>query len=71
LNEDTNKIVSRDWELVAKGTRMTKEFAAFLKHCIDTTPASCKIWGLPFKPNIPSGHKKAKGPSLTRLGETH
>lgn len=31
LNEDTNKIVSRDWELVAKGTRMTKEFAAFLK----------------------------------------
>lgn len=31
LNEDTNKLVSRDWELVAKGTRMTKEFAAFLK----------------------------------------
>lgn len=31
LNEDMNKVVSRDWELVAKGTRMTKEFAAFLK----------------------------------------
>lgn len=31
LNEDMKKIVSRDWELVAKGTRMTKEFAAFLK----------------------------------------
>lgn len=31
LDEDENKIVSRDWELVAKGTRMTKEFAAFLK----------------------------------------
>lgn len=30
-NEDLSKIVSRDWELVAKGTRMTKEFAAFLK----------------------------------------
>lgn len=24
-------IVSRDWQLVQKGTRMTKEFAAFLK----------------------------------------
>lgn len=31
LHEDMNKIVSRDWQLVAKGTRMTKEFAAFLK----------------------------------------
>lgn len=31
LNEDANKLVSRNWELVAKGTRMTKEFAAFLK----------------------------------------
>ena len=31
VDEDTGKIVSRDWELVAKGTRMTKEFAAFLK----------------------------------------
>lgn len=30
-DENLNKIVSRDWELVAKGTRMTKEFAAFLK----------------------------------------
>ena len=31
LNETMNEVVSRDWELVAKGTRMTKEFAAFLK----------------------------------------
>ena len=31
INEDTGIIVCRDWELVAKGTRMTKEFAAFLK----------------------------------------
>jgi hypothetical protein len=31
LNEDTGKIVSIDWQLVAKGTRMTKEFASFLK----------------------------------------
>jgi hypothetical protein len=27
----TNEIVQRDWNLVAKGTRMTEEFAAFLK----------------------------------------
>lgn len=31
LNEDSGKVVSRDWQLVAKGTRMTKEFASFLK----------------------------------------
>ena len=31
LNVDTGIIVFRDWGLVAKGTRMTKEFAAFLK----------------------------------------
>ena len=31
LNESTGNIVARDWELVAKGTRMTKEFASFLK----------------------------------------
>lgn len=30
-NETTGDIVWRDWEVVAKGTRMTKEFAAFLK----------------------------------------
>ena len=27
----TGEIISRDWELVQKGTRMTKEFAVFLK----------------------------------------
>nr|WP_255578084.1 transposase [Chitinophaga sp. sic0106] len=27
----TNEIVTRDWEIVKKGTRMTMEFAAFLK----------------------------------------
>jgi len=31
INEDVGNIVTRDWELVAKGTRMTKEFASFLK----------------------------------------
>lgn len=31
LNTDTGLIVLRDWSLVAKGTRMTEEFAIFLK----------------------------------------
>lgn len=28
---DTGEVFSRDWDLVAKGTRMTNEFALFLK----------------------------------------
>ena len=37
-NETLDRVVSRDWELAAKGTRMTKEFASFLKavHRYDT-----------------------------------
>jgi len=31
LNEATGETVFRNWEHVAKGTRLTKEFAAFLK----------------------------------------
>ena len=31
LDESTGNPVFRDWEMVAKGTRMTKEFATFLK----------------------------------------
>jgi hypothetical protein len=31
LNENTGESVFRNWEVVAKGTRMTKEFASFLK----------------------------------------
>ena len=31
FNPVTNKVVSRDWNLVAKGTRIISEFAAFLK----------------------------------------
>ncbi|MNT59375.1 hypothetical protein BSF41_47440 [Flavobacterium sp. ACN2] len=30
-NKTTGKIIKRDWQLAAKGTRMTQEFAAFLK----------------------------------------
>ncbi len=31
MNEDTGHVVFRDWDLVAKGTRITKDFVAFLK----------------------------------------
>ncbi len=31
LDKTTGKVVQRDWNLVAQGTRMTIEFAAFLK----------------------------------------
>ena len=31
MNESSKKVVIRDWQLVAKGTRITSEFAAFLK----------------------------------------
>ncbi len=31
LNEATGKVITRDWNLVAKGTRITREFATFLK----------------------------------------
>lgn len=31
LNHNTNIVVSRNWDLLAKGTRMTADFAAFLK----------------------------------------
>jgi hypothetical protein len=30
-NKATGEIIKRDWQLVAKGTRMTQEFATFLK----------------------------------------
>ena len=31
LNKQTNEIISRDWKIIAQGTRITKEFAFFLK----------------------------------------
>lgn len=30
-NQTSGEVVSRDWDLVQSGTRMTAEFAAFLK----------------------------------------
>lgn len=31
LNHSSGELVSRDWQMVASGTRLTKEFASFLK----------------------------------------
>ena len=31
IDDTSKKLVVRDWQLVAKGTRITSEFAAFLK----------------------------------------
>lgn len=31
LDKNSKQIVQRDWDLIAQGTRMTVEFAAFLK----------------------------------------
>ena len=31
LDKKTNQVYSRDWKVTAKGTRMTEEFADFLK----------------------------------------
>lgn len=38
LIEDTGKVVSRDWDSVAKGTRYTKSFADFLKAVFGQLP---------------------------------
>ena len=31
LNKETKEVISKDWNLIAKGTRMTDDFATFLK----------------------------------------
>jgi len=31
---ESGKVVSRDWQLAAKGTSMTQEFASFLKEMV-------------------------------------
>jgi len=38
LNESTGKTISRDWKLVAEGTRYTQGFASFLKGLIGYIP---------------------------------
>jgi len=34
INKDTGEYLTRKWDVVAKGTRMTGEFAAFLKEIL-------------------------------------
>lgn len=31
IDDSSKKVITRDWQLVAKGTRITSEFATFLK----------------------------------------
>ncbi|WEK20710.1 MAG: hypothetical protein P0Y49_06110 [Candidatus Pedobacter colombiensis] len=38
LNTRTSKIVSRDWQLVAEGTKMTQEFAFFFERLFGFHP---------------------------------
>ena len=38
FSESTGKIVERDWDTVAKGTRLTKDFAIFLKGIFGQLP---------------------------------
>lgn len=38
FSESTEKIVERDWNTVANGTRLTKEFATFLKGVFGQLP---------------------------------
>ena len=38
LDKDSRKAIYRDWTLVKKGTRMTGEFAAFLKQISQYSP---------------------------------
>jgi len=40
LVEELNKVISRDWDLVAEGTRYTQGFATFLKGIIGYLPNS-------------------------------
>lgn len=41
LNLSTGEYICRDWELVAKGTRMTQEFASFLKEFVRYQSDKC------------------------------
>jgi hypothetical protein len=38
LIESSGEIISRDWDTVAKGTRLTKDFAIFLKGILGRLP---------------------------------
>ena len=47
-NEDTGEIVSRDWSIVSQGSRITAEFAAFLKEFVRQQPVSINSVGSYF-----------------------
>ena len=50
--KDEGRYVSRNWKLVAEGSRITHDFASFFKkNYIDTLPVSCKLLGLLFGVN--------------------
>jgi len=38
LIESSGQVISRDWDTVAKGTRLTKDFAIFLKGILGRLP---------------------------------
>jgi hypothetical protein len=42
VNVDTGDVVSRDWKLVAQGTRYTQSFADFLKGLLGYLPDKLK-----------------------------
>jgi hypothetical protein len=42
LDKTSGIIVSRNWDIVAKGTRMTQEFANFLKAILRYEASKCK-----------------------------
>lgn len=42
LDKATGAIVSRNWDIVAKGTRMTQEFADFLKAILRYEAGKCQ-----------------------------
>ena len=43
LDKQDKKVIQRDWNFVAQGTRMTSEFAAFLKQILSYTLSVCLI----------------------------
>ena len=45
LNKSTGQLVQRDWSLVAKGTRLTAEFASFLKEINRYKASVCQTIG--------------------------
>ncbi len=43
--KQSGEVITRDWNLVRKGARMTTEFVFFLKVYWDNNPISCHLLG--------------------------